>query len=424
MKFKQKQVQNQRIERITIHHLVIGIDIAKEVHVARAVDFRGIELGSHCTFSNELDGFEKLLHWVTCLQRLHSKTTAILGMEPTGHYWLNLANDLLEKSFEVVVTNPYQVSRNKENRDNSPTKNDVKDALVIADMVKNGYYAELRLPSCEYEALRILVDSRDFLTNQCVSVQNRIHRWLDLYFPEYSKVFKDWTCKTSIVTLRLFPLPSEIQQMQPKEVLAQWKKHMKRSAGLSYAQALVEQAHRSVAKSQALVEAKLSLEILLEQYEKLAARLEELEQKMTSHLEQLPLGRQLLAIKGLGPIHTCSLLADTGDLGLYHHGNQVLRLAGLHIGERSSGQYKGQIKITKRGRSRLRKTLYLAVLSLIVNDASFRAQHHQNVKIKKMAGLKSIIKLCGKLARILVAMARNNEAYRPEQIGSVEKVAA
>jgi hypothetical protein len=36
MNFKQSEGQNQRIERITTSHLVVGIDMAKETHVAQA----------------------------------------------------------------------------------------------------------------------------------------------------------------------------------------------------------------------------------------------------------------------------------------------------------------------------------------------------------------------------------------------------
>jgi transposase len=42
MKFKQTDAQNQRIERITTSHLVVGIDMAKETHVAQSTNFRGI----------------------------------------------------------------------------------------------------------------------------------------------------------------------------------------------------------------------------------------------------------------------------------------------------------------------------------------------------------------------------------------------
>ncbi len=45
MKFKAQDKQNQLIEKITAQHLVVGIDIARQVHVARAVNFRGIVIG-------------------------------------------------------------------------------------------------------------------------------------------------------------------------------------------------------------------------------------------------------------------------------------------------------------------------------------------------------------------------------------------
>lgn len=53
MKFKSSNAINQRIERITTKHLVVGIDIAKETHVAGAVNFRGIQLGRTLSFSND-----------------------------------------------------------------------------------------------------------------------------------------------------------------------------------------------------------------------------------------------------------------------------------------------------------------------------------------------------------------------------------
>jgi transposase len=53
MKFKQTDGQNQRIERITTSHLVVGIDMAKETHVAQATNFRGIVLSNrHLSFNS------------------------------------------------------------------------------------------------------------------------------------------------------------------------------------------------------------------------------------------------------------------------------------------------------------------------------------------------------------------------------------
>ncbi|SFM57326.1 hypothetical protein SAMN03159341_1569, partial [Paenibacillus sp. 1_12] len=70
MKFKQSDGQNQRIERITTSHLVVGIDIAKEFHVAQATNFRGIVLSTrHLKFSNTREGFETFGRWFNDLQR-------------------------------------------------------------------------------------------------------------------------------------------------------------------------------------------------------------------------------------------------------------------------------------------------------------------------------------------------------------------
>ncbi|MGG0413397.1 IS110 family transposase, partial [Peribacillus simplex] len=138
MKFKMQDKQNQLIERISDKHLVVGVDIAQQLHVARAVNFRGIVVGDPLTFENNEEGFASLLKWMDKLQRLNKLEVAIVGMEPTGHYWINLSKWLFKQGIEVVTVNPHLVKRNKENRDNTQSKSDKKDALVIADMVKNG----------------------------------------------------------------------------------------------------------------------------------------------------------------------------------------------------------------------------------------------------------------------------------------------
>ena len=424
MKFKQRDAQNQRIERITTNHLVIGIDVAKEIQFARAVNYRGIELGKSCSFTNDLSGFTQLRNWIQAIQRQHDKTEVVIGMEPTGHYWLNLAHWLLEQKYEVVVVNPYQVKCNKENRDNSPTKNDVKDALVIADMVRNGYFSVLRLPTGKFEDLRILISSREFASKQLISIQNQIHRWLDIWFPEYHHVFKDWTCKSSLLTLELFPLPADLKHLSAEEIYAQWKPHMKkRRCNFIFAKTLHEYALLSVGSHTGHRQAKQNLSFLLSQYKTLSAYLTQLEQDALTLLQEIPQAMPILAIKGMGAITLASILSETGDLGGYNHGQQILRLAGLHLSEISSGKHKGQTRITKRGRPLLRKVLFLAVIHLVTSNREFKTLHQHYTKVKKMKGIQSIIKLCGKLARIMVAMTNQNQSYAPEKFTAIPLVA-
>ncbi|MFE4898786.1 IS110 family transposase, partial [Peribacillus butanolivorans] len=67
MNFKMQDKQNQLIERISDRHLVVGVDIAQQFHVARAVNYRGIVVGDPITFENNEEGFNRFLEWINKL---------------------------------------------------------------------------------------------------------------------------------------------------------------------------------------------------------------------------------------------------------------------------------------------------------------------------------------------------------------------
>jgi len=424
MKFKMQDKQNQLIERISDKHLVVGVDIAQQFHVARAVNFRGIVVGDPLTFENNEDGFTILLHWINNLKRTNNLVTTIVGMEPTGHYWINLSKWLFEQNIDVVTVNPYHVKRNKENRDNTQSKSDKKDALVIADMVKNGYYSIVRPTSESFEELRVLMSNRDVIVKRLVSSINQLNRWVDVVFPELRQVFKDVKGKGAIATLRLFPTPMELRLMQPQNIVIGWKSQMKRQPGLKKAQLLIHLAKRSIGTRQALDAYKFHLQQLLEEFDLATTQLERVEEQVTEVLKQIPYANHLLTIKGISEISLAGILGEAGDLSGFAHGNSLLRHAGLHLAEASSGKWKGQIVISKRGRSRLRRFLYLATMSLVMNNPEFKALHTLNVKVKKIKKMKSIMKLVGKLARIFVGIAKRNESYCPEKLQPLTSLAA
>ncbi|CAH0319002.1 hypothetical protein SRABI96_05368 [Peribacillus sp. Bi96] len=368
MNFKMQNKQNQLIERITDQHLVVGVDIAQHLHVARAVNFRGIVVGKPLSFENNEEGFTRLLNWIQELKQMKNLDTTIVGMEPTGHYWINLSKWLVKQNMDVVTVNPNHVKRNKENRDNTQSKSDKKDALVIADMVKNGYYAFVRSTSESFEKLRVLMANRDVIVKRHVSSINQINRWVDVVFPELRQVFKDVSCKGAIATLRLFPTPAELCSLQPQDIVTGWKSCMKRHSGHKKARSLLVLAKRSIGTKQALDAYKLHLGQLLEEYDLASSQLERVTQEVTNVLEQIPFVKKILAIKGISEISLAGILGEAGDLSGFAHGNALLRHAGLHLAEASSGKWKGQIVLSKRGRSRLRRYLFLATMSLVMNN--------------------------------------------------------
>ena len=423
MKFKTQDKQNQLIEKITTQHLVVGIDIAQQTHVARAVNFRGIVVGNPLSFSNDEDGFHILLRWIQSLQAAHGLTTAIVGMEPTGHYWFNLSKWLSDRQFEVVLVNPHLVKKNKENRDNTPSKSDKKDALVIADMVKNGYYSFIRNTPEAFEELRVYLSNRDSVVTRLVSAKNQIHRWVDVVFPELRQVFKNLMCTGALATLRLFPTPDELRKLLPLDVIRGWKSLMKRHSGERKARALISLACNSVGSKQATHAYKLHLKQLLDEYDLACMQLKTVENEIISVLERIPFAKTMLAVKGISAISLAGILGEAGDLSGFVHGNALLRHAGLNLAEASSGKWIGQMKISKRGRSRLRRFIFMMTMSLVANNSEFKAMHANNVQVKKMKKMRSIMKLCGKLARILVGMARRGEAYNPHKILPIQLAA-
>jgi len=106
-----KRTQNEKISQIKIETFVVGIDIGKETHYARAFDYRGIELAKLLKFSNTAEGFELLGRWMQNTCKQHAKTEVIVGFEPTGHYWFTLGDHLNRQGHKLAIVNPFHAER-------------------------------------------------------------------------------------------------------------------------------------------------------------------------------------------------------------------------------------------------------------------------------------------------------------------------
>ncbi len=137
-----KYTQNERILQITEKTLIVGIDVGSEKHYARAFNFRGVEFGKLLSFENNAQGFVKLMEWAGKIANTSGFTDVTLGMEPTGHYWFNLAENTMKSGARIVLVNPHHVKKSKELDDNNPSKTDRKDPKTIAMLVKDGRYME------------------------------------------------------------------------------------------------------------------------------------------------------------------------------------------------------------------------------------------------------------------------------------------
>uniref|UniRef100_UPI000A5218ED transposase n=1 Tax=Shouchella shacheensis TaxID=1649580 RepID=UPI000A5218ED len=120
----------------------------------------------------------------------------------------------------------------------------------------------------------------------------------------------------------------------------------------------------------------------------------------------------------LGDATIIDLLAETGDLFAYEHPRQLVKLAGLTLQESSSGLHKGQKRISKRGRRRLRALLFRVMLPMVRHNQAFKALHRYYTTRTKnpLRKKQSIVVLCGKLLKILHTLATKHRTFSEAQL--------
>jgi transposase len=410
--------QNEKIMSITEKTLVVGIDIAKTIHYARAFDYRGIELAKVFRFENTREGLESFKNWMDSLAKDTGKSRSIVGMEPTGHYWLNLGHFLKDEGMRLVLVNPFHVKRSKELDDNSPTKNDRKDPKTIAKLVIDGRYSVPYIPEGIYSDLRIVMGIRDSISNSLIRIKNRVIQWLDKYFPEFFDVFGDWEGMAALITLREFPTPEKIIATGIDNIVSTWKKEISRAVGVKRATRLMEAAKRSIGIREGLRMAQKELKVIIQQYDLYMEQLSEIEADMEELALQVPGVKEMLTIKGVGITTAAGFMAEVGDMGRFSHPSQIQKLAGLNLVENSSGTHKGKTTISKRGRSRLRSILFKVIMPLVAKNDEFKLlhEHYTTRREDPLKKKQSLILLCCKLIRIFYALINKRVAYSPERL--------
>ena len=420
MKVKYEDRQKQKVIAITTDTLVVGVDIAKNYQWARFVDFRGIEHDRALKFKNSKGGFETILARIREICKKENFAKAVVGMEPTGHYWKAFANWLEKQDgIKVVLVNPYATKQAKELDDNSQTKSDKKDALTIAKLVKDGRYFELYLPHDVYAELRGLSTTRTGLNKRKNALKNTITAVMDEYFPEYEEVFKcPLSGKASRHILKTCPFPKFILELGEDGVTDEIKKAVKKTVGRKKAAQLIETAKESIGVDYGEEAAGLKLRLMLEELELLEKQAEELEVQMEAALQKTGYAGFLLSIKGIGVVTLAACLGEPGNPARFENPRQMSRMAGCNLAEDSSGKNKSGTKISKRGRKNLRSVPYqMALIMAATNDEMKQLYHYlktrEEAPLRKMQALIVVSK---KILALVHAPAKKKENYDPGKV--------
>ena len=406
--------QNAKITSITEKSLIVGIDVGSETHYARAFNWRNYEYSKKpFAFSNDEDGFASFKAWMDDIAEKHEMEKVIPGMEPTGHYWLNLGVYLQGQGMRPVHVNPHHVKKSKELDDNNPNKNDRKDPKTIAGLVNEGRFSYPYIPTGIYAEIRNLSNLRIQTQEEITRIKNRIARWFSIYFPEIKDVYRNPDAVSGLMVIKQAPLPCDIKGLGVDGVNKIWRDARLKGAGIKRAKTLVTAAEHSIGNTEAPRSARKEIRNLLNDYEIYKSRMDELMEEIEELLSEIPYIDKLMGISGIGIKTVSCFIAEVGDIERFDNPKQVQKLAGYAIVADSSGKHKGESRISHRGRKRLRYALYEAAVSVIGKNKEFKEIHHyyrtrEKNPLKKM---QSVIAVACKLIRIFYAILTKGIDY-------------
>lgn len=410
--------QAAKIMAISPKVMIVGIDIAKKVHWARVINNTGIELTKAFPIHNTKEDIIKAIVKLDKLAKEHGMEEIIVGMEPTGHYWKPLAWQLKNNGMSVVIVNPYHVKQTKELDDNSQTKSDRKDALVIAKLVKDGRYSLPYLPEGVYADLRVLSNTRNQLKARLNAVKINIVMILDEYFPEFRSVFKNLDGKMATHALYNFPFPGHIKRLGIAGMIEEFKKVMRKGVSLKRVRKLHIAAEKSIGVEAGSESAKIKLRSFLDEEVFYQGQIRQIEAEMEQKLIDTGIAKYMLSMPGIGIVTAAGILGEIGDPNRLDSWKQIRKYAGFNLVEDSSGERKGKTVISKRGRAMLRNILYQAAMVMVAKNKEMKALYHYLTgrKVNPLKKKQAITVIAIKVIKVIMTLVKKGEMYNSNKV--------
>ena len=389
--------------------LLVAVDLAKNKHMGyyRCPDANDIK---PFEFSNNREGYQRFYDYIGQAKAVHHLEQVVVGFESTGVYGEPLIHFLNNKGIRLVQVNPLHTKRMKELEGNSPGKTDRKDPKVIADIMELGHFLTVVIPEGVSAELRRLTQARERSVERRTAFYNQLQDLVFIVFPEFLEVMKDIKTRSAQYLLRHYPTPQAMLQCGVDELSSVLRRVSCGKLGRQRAEALYKVAGRSVGIKEGQRSILLEIEEILLEIEGCECFIAKLEREMRRLLEQIPYSRSILSVKGIKAVTAAGLIGEVGDFRKFRTVSELLKLAGLDLFEISSGNYKGNRHITKRGRSLLRKLLFFASLNMIRKGGVMREPYQRYIG-RGMPTQKALVAISRKLLRILFALVRDHREY-------------
>ncbi len=120
------------------------------------------------------------------------------------------------------------------------------------------------------------------------------------------------------------------------------------------------------------------------------------------------------AVSGVTLFNLARIVGQTGPLNDFASKRQLLRYAGMNLRERESGTYKGQTRLSKKGRPMLRKVLGQAVFPVLRGDRLLGTRYAE--RRERMVEQKARVAAMRKLLSVVWGAHRSDEPFDPARV--------
>ena len=404
-----EDIKAKKVKSINEKTLIVAMDIGKGVHHAYFRAPNGREMESF-PFSNSRNSFECMWTRICQFKALQGLDEVVVGFESTGPYAEPMCHFLSKKSVRLVQVNPVHTKRLKELTGNSPNKSDQTDPRVIAEIISVGHALSLVVPEGPAAQLRRLTQARERAMKRRTALSNQLQHLIFVIFPEFLALMKNISCKSAIYLIKNYPTPESIVGLGLEGLTMLLKRVSRGKVGREKAEALLRAAEHSIGIKEGRQSLLLEIEYVVSQLGADTQFILSLENQMEHYLEQTPWSHSLLSIKGIGPVTVAGLIGEVGDFKKFHTVSEVMKLAGLDLYEISSGRHKGQRRISKRGRSLMRKLLFFGAINAVKSKGILHKPYHEMLA-RGMPKIKALVAMARKLLRVIFALARDGSVY-------------
>lgn len=389
--------------------LYLGIDVGKFSHSLCLLNKAGEK--KVFQISSNKQGFENLSKIIK--EKL--KTDKLLiGMEATGHYFLNLYDFLLRigvSKENLILLNPLQVKAFR-NTNLRGAKSDDIDAARIAVLLKFGGFQRCNVAVDKLMNLRQLTRLRSELVALNSDIKRKIISVLDRIFPEFATVFSNCFGKTALHLIAEYPTPEELSSLSLSKLEKTIKKLSKRGLSKNKIEQLHYLANNSIGIKIGVEALKVELEILTTRLKVCQKQIKQLEENIAELINQFP--QYIFTIPGIGQSTGASIMAEIGDINNFKSSVKLIAFAGLDPKLKESGRYQGRTPISKRGSKYLRSAIWQAAMVATRVNPMFK-KIYQDKRNKGRSHKYAVTAAANKMTKVIYSILKNQRSFK-EQI--------